>query len=61
MLHVGPYDQEGRTISQMETFARSQGLTLTGRHHEIYLSDPSRVAPERLKTTLRHPVRPAGQ
>ena len=59
MLHVGPYDQEERTISQMEAFARSQGLALTGRHHEIYLSDPRRVAPERLKTTLRHPVQPA--
>ena len=59
MVHVGPYDQEEQTISQMEAFARSQGLVITGRHHEIYLSDPRRVAPERLKTTLRHPVQPA--
>jgi hypothetical protein len=57
MLHVGPYDQEERTIHQMEAFARSQGLALTGRHHEIYLSDPRRIAPERLKTILRHPVK----
>jgi hypothetical protein len=56
MLHVGPYAQEERTIGQMEAFAESQGLVLTGRHHEIYLSDPHRVPPERLKTTLRHPV-----
>jgi len=56
MLHVGPYDQVGCTISQMEAFAQSQGLVITGRHHEIYLSDPRRVAPERLKTTIRHPV-----
>jgi hypothetical protein len=57
MLHVGPYDQEGRTVAQMEAFAREQGLTFHGHHHEIYLSDPRRVPPERLKTILRHPVR----
>lgn len=57
MLHVGPYDEEGRTVAQMEAFARAQGYTLHGRHHEIYLSDPRRVPPEKLKTILRHPVR----
>jgi hypothetical protein len=57
MLHVGPYDQEGRTIEQMQGFVEQQGLEFHGRHHEIYLSDPRRVAPERLKTILRHPVR----
>jgi hypothetical protein len=43
----------------MEAFARAKGLELHGRHHEIYLSDPRRVAPARLRTILRHPVRPA--
>ncbi|MCU0918169.1 MAG: GyrI-like domain-containing protein [Planctomycetes bacterium] len=57
MLHVGPYAEEGRTIEAMRTFAESQGLTLHGRHHEIYLSDPRRVPPEKLKTILRLPVR----
>ena len=57
ILHVGPYDQEHETISKMEAFAEEQGLEFCDRHHEIYLSDPRRVPPERLKTILRHPVR----
>jgi len=57
MLHVGPYELEHETISKMEEFAREQGLEFHGRHHEIYLSDPRRVPPEKLKTILRHPVR----
>jgi hypothetical protein len=57
MLHVGPYDQAGRTVEVMQAFAGKQGFGIHGRHHEIYLSDPSRVAPEKLKTILRCPVR----
>ena len=57
MLHVGPYAEEARTIEAMAAFAEGEGLSLHGRHHEIYLSDPRRTAPERLKTLLRHPVR----
>lgn len=57
MLHVGPYDKESETLGRMKEFAESQGLEFHGRHHEIYLSDPRRVQPERLKTILRHPVR----
>ncbi len=56
MLHVGPYEQENRTIAVMEDFAAQQGMGFHGLHHEIYLSDPRRVPPERLKTILRHPV-----
>ena len=56
MLHVGPYQQEHETILKMAAFADEQGLEFRGRHHEIYLSDPRRVPPERLKTILRHPV-----
>jgi hypothetical protein len=59
MLHVGPYDREGETIAQMVAFAEKQGLTCHGLHHEIYLSDPRRVPPERLKTILRLPVKKA--
>lgn len=40
----------------MRAFAEKEGLAFKGRHHEIYLSDPRRVAPEKLKTILRHPV-----
>jgi len=56
--HVGPYDRESQTFAAMESFARSQGRTFCGAHHEIYLSDPRRVDPARLKTILRHPVQP---
>ena len=56
MLHVGPYDRECETIALMQKFTESQGLHMIGPHHEIYLSDPRRVAPERLKTILREPV-----
>lgn len=56
MLHVGPYDKEDETVQQMLAFARSQGLSFRGPHHEIYLSDPRRVAPEKLRTILRLPV-----
>ncbi len=56
MLHVGPYEKEGETIAVMEQFVAEQGLRVSGPHHEIYLSDPRRVAPERLKTILRLPV-----
>jgi len=57
VLHVGPYSDEPRSIAVMKAFAAEQGLALKGPHHEIYLSDPRRVAPERLKTILRYPVR----
>lgn len=56
MLHVGPYDTEPETAARMTAFAAEQGYTPHGRHHEIYLSDPRRVPPERLKTILRIPV-----
>ena len=56
MLHVGPYEKENDTIASMKAFAGSKGLLFSGRHHEIYLSDPRRVAPEKLRTILRIPV-----
>ncbi len=56
MLHVGPYDREGETLAQMRAFAAANGLSLRGLFHEIYLSDPRRVPPPKLKTLLRAPV-----
>jgi len=56
MVHLGPYETENATIAQMRSFAKSKGLKLIGPHHEIYISDPRRVPPERLKTILREPV-----
>jgi hypothetical protein len=57
MLHIGPYDREPETIALMKAHAEKEGFTFHGRHHEIYLSDPRRVAPERLKTILRIPIK----
>ena len=56
MLHAGPYDREPETIRRMEDFAAGQGYRFNGLHHEIYLSDPRRVVPEKLRTVLRIPV-----
>jgi hypothetical protein len=59
ILHLGPYAAEGPTIARLHAFIREQGLTFDGRvqkHHEIYLSDPRRAAPERMRTILRQPV-----
>jgi hypothetical protein len=56
ILYVGPYQEEGPTIARMHTFAEEQGYTLRGKHHEIYLSDPRRTAPERLRTIIRQPI-----
>lgn len=56
-LHVGPFDEEGPVLDRMHReFIPRNGLRLAGRHHEIYLSDPRRSAPERLRTILRQPV-----
>jgi len=57
MLHIGPYDKECETIMVMRAFAEKQQLQFSDKHHEVYLSDPRRVPPERLKTILRQPVR----
>lgn len=62
-MHIGPYDEEPATIQLMDEFMEEQGyvLDITEKrlHHEIYLSDARRVAPERLKTVIRHPIRKA--
>ncbi|MYC68897.1 MAG: hypothetical protein F4X12_21515 [Acidobacteriia bacterium] len=56
-LYVGPYESMGGAISTMHAFAKSNGLELAGKHHDVYLSDPRRTAPERLKSVLRRRVR----
>lgn len=67
MLHVGPYSDEGRTVKALEEFIASKGYRSRGKHHEIYLGNPRRVAPvahvapERLRTIIRRPVEPAQQ
>ena len=57
IMHIGPYSAEGPTLQRMhEDYIPANGLTETGYHHEIYLNDPRRTAPEKLKTVLRQPV-----
>ncbi len=56
VLHVGPYPAEGPTIARLHAFVAEQGLHLAGKHHEIYLGDPRRAAPEKLRTIIRQPV-----
>lgn len=61
-MHIGSYDDEPATIEGMNAFAKKMGysldLTHTRLHHEIYLSDPRRTATEKLRTVIRHPVKP---
>lgn len=57
ILHVGPYSEERPALELLDTFARDGGLSMHGKHHEIYLSAPPRCTPERMKTVLRHPVK----
>ena len=59
IMHIGPYADEAPTIAALHEFVEEQGYALRGRHHEIYLGDPRRTAPERLKTVIRHPVKHA--
>lgn len=60
-MHIGPYDDEPATVALMHGFISEQGYTLDitaeRMHHEIYLSDARKVAPERLKTVIRHPIK----
>ncbi|MBI5291283.1 MAG: GyrI-like domain-containing protein [Chloroflexi bacterium] len=55
IMHIGPYATEGPTIKRLHVFIEEGGHTLRGKHHEIYLSDPRRAAPEKLKTVIRQP------
>ena len=60
-MHTGPYDDEPATIDAMRTFAAERGyapdFSEARLHHEIYLSDPRKCAPEKLKTVIRHPIK----
>jgi hypothetical protein len=60
ILHVGSYDDEGPTLARLhDAWLPENGYVENGKHHEIYLSDPRRVAPDKLKTILRQPIRKA--
>jgi hypothetical protein len=59
-MHMGSYDSEPATISILERFIEESGhkndISESRKHHEIYLSDPRKIAPEKLKTVVRHPI-----
>ncbi|MBN1148285.1 MAG: GyrI-like domain-containing protein [Anaerolineales bacterium] len=59
-MHIGPYANEPETLERMQAFMQTNGyrdlVGAGGKHHEIYLGDPRRAAPDKLKTVLRHPV-----
>ncbi|HEX6220579.1 MAG TPA: GyrI-like domain-containing protein [Acidimicrobiia bacterium] len=57
IMHIGPYADEPATLDKMVAFAEEHGYVFNGRHHEIYIGDPTRSKPENLKTVLRHPVK----
>jgi hypothetical protein len=56
LLHVGPYSDEPKSIDLIHMFMKTNGLKANGFHHEIYLSDPRKTAPQKMKTILRQPV-----
>lgn len=56
ILHIGPYSTEGPTIQKLHRFIYTEGHRLAHKHHEIYLGDPRRSAPEKLKTIIRQPA-----
>jgi len=61
VMHIGPYSAEGPTIQRLHAFIADQGYERAGKHHEIYLSDPRRAAPGKMKTVLRQPMAKSGE
>jgi hypothetical protein len=57
IMHIGPYASEESTIQKIRAHMMAQGYEVNGKHHEIYLSDPRKLAPEKLKTIIRQPVK----
>jgi len=56
IMHLGPYAAEAPTIEKLHGFIESNGYRINGKHHEIYLSDPRKSAPEKIKTVIRQPI-----
>lgn len=56
ILHIGPFSEEGSTIEKLHSFIKDKGYRLTGKHHEVYLSDVRKTSPEKLKTIIRQPI-----
>jgi hypothetical protein len=56
ILHTGPYSEEQSTIDKLHSYIEKNNFSFNGKHHEIYLNDPTRTAAEKLKTIIRQPV-----
>ena len=56
IMHIGPFSAEGPNIAKMHAYIQASGHQLRGKHHEIYLNDATRTAPEKIKTILRQPM-----
>lgn len=57
IMHIGPYATEGPTVQKLHDFIKESGRSLRGIHHEIYLGDPRKAKPEKLKTIIRQPIK----
>ena len=57
IMHIGHYAEEGPTIAKLHEFFQGRGYTFNGHHHEVYLSDPRRCKPEKMRTILRQPIK----
>jgi hypothetical protein len=57
ILHIGPYSAEGPMVAKIHAFIKKSGHALSGKHHEIYLSNPNKTPAEKLKTILRQPMK----
>ncbi len=57
IMHIGPYSTEPETINKLMSFIAESGLFVNGLHHEIYLSDPRKTEPSKMKTLVRYPVK----
>jgi hypothetical protein len=57
IMHIGPYSAEAPNIQKIHSAIKAAGHQLSGKHHEIYLGDPNKTAPEKLKTVLRQPIK----
>jgi hypothetical protein len=57
MMHIGSYAEEHANIMKMHQYATENGYSISGHHHEIYLSDPRKTEPAKLKTIIRQPIK----
>ncbi len=57
IMHIGPYSAEGANIAKIHDFIQNKGYSLGGKHHDIYLNNPGKTAPEKLKTIMRQPTK----